>query len=86
MKISDVLWNAACGFSEDDSSDWTCCQISQSEPGRYDTKSEARIFYEKFFSPDIIPPGCIWFDRCGQKRMRFFHLLMAYEMAKSEGL
>lgn len=88
MKISDVLWEAACNFSERCDTEFTCCVISKSEPrGMYNSRSKARLFYEKYFSPtEDCGFGSLWFLTWTPKKIRFFHLLSAYEMAKSEGL
>lgn len=87
MKISDVLWEAACNYSNEPIVG-TCSEI------RYVTASEsstvrAKEYYGKLMSPKNKGSGYYWFGSTYESKnepIRFFHLLMAYEMAKSDGL
>lgn len=84
MKISDVLWEAACRISNDQEG-YTCPAVCKVWIKR-GVKFEARKFYKKYFSPS--DGRVFWFRQRENERSqneRFFHLLMAYEMAKSEG-
>lgn len=98
MKISDVLWEAACKtannvIEHNTNGNFSCITINQIDGGSIN--SNARKFYEENFGPTNRPDGYTgggWWlldtekqhEDAGQER--FFHLLMAYEMAKSEGL
>ena len=89
MKISDVLWEAACNYSDGmkikNGWGYSCNAIEWA----VNDYAKARSFYKKRMSPR--PKNCdiVWFGSHNNRparKQRFFHLLMAYEMAKSEGL
>lgn len=85
MKISDALWRAACRISDKENyRDLSCQAIHHYSWDTNGADSEkARSFYQEIFSPK--PYQEIWFGREIKEKEqleRFFHLLMAYEMAK----
>ena len=87
MKISDVLWEAACNISDRvHETKWSCDAIWYAERLK-NTGFPALKFYKKYFSPkgDIY----IWFEKLvteDSQNERFFHLLSAYHMTKGMGL
>jgi len=87
MKISDVLWEAACLIS-DKEIEHSCLAIHSHIYQNSDQKRRpAKRFYEDYFSPKSYRE--YWwstFPNTDSQNQRFFHLLMAYEMAKGEGL
>lgn len=87
MKISDVLWEAACDISDGEAYH-TCLAIYSIHRRKMGpARSKARKFYCEYFRRN--GSWIFWWREVGTTRSqneRFFHLLMAYEMAKSEGL
>ncbi len=89
MKISDVLWQAACRIS--DGGKYCCDAIRFTRDGLWlkgSVRADARAFFIGNFGPNDWNEG-IWFGVLSDEQsqnQRFFHLLSAYEMAKGMGL